>query len=219
MAVRNNAMLPRIIFHGTRSLHSEIAGKGSEDVARRADGIAGGKFGALVSSSFPMPDGVQIMLEGNMAGTSGGSKERTNEANSTGPNVSSEDSTELGQKVAEALFVLFTLGSSVYVLILIGTSVYFHLEAQKEEMTKEEMTKEEMTLESIKNLKEYTRRLNENTRWLNENRRRIEEDMKRIQELNAPMSERTSSVASRMLLGSALTFGVTTIMFVIERYC
>ena len=153
-----------------------------------------------------MPDGVQIMLQGNMAGTSGGSKERTNEANSTGPNVSSEDSTELGQKVAETLLVLFAVGSSVYVLILIGLPVYVHLKGRKEEMTKEEMT-----LESMK-------RLNENTRRLNENRRRIEEDTNRLQELNAPMSERTSSIASRMLLGSALAYGVTTIMFVIERY-
>ena len=35
---------------------------------------------------------------------------------------------------------------------------------------------------------------------------------KRIQELNAPKSERLSSIASSMLLGSALTFGVTMIM-------
>ena len=207
MAVRNTALLPQTLFHGTRSLHSGMAGKGLEDVTRRADGIVGGKFGTLVSSSFPMPDGVQIMLEGNMAATSGGSKEPTTKANSASPNVSSEDSTERGQKVAETLFVLYVFSSAVYVLVLFGSFVYNDLKSQKEEMTLES-TDDFVYLQKQKEL------LAENDEMIG----RIAEQKKRIQELAAPMFEWISSIAARMLLGSALAFGVTAIMFVIERY-
>ena len=43
----------------------------------------------------------------------------------------------------------------------------------------------------------------------------VKDRKKRIQELSAPTSEQTSSIASRLLLGSALGFGATMIMSVI----
>ena len=142
-----------------------------------------------------------------MAATSGGSKEPTTKADSTGPNVSSEDSTELGQKVAETLFVLYVFSSAIYVSILIGSFVYNDLKGREEEMTLE-------STDDFVYLQKQKRLLAENDKMID----RIAEQKKRIQELAAPMFEWISSIAARMLLGSALAFRVATIMFVIERY-
>ena len=94
IAVRITALLPQIPFHGIRSLHSEIPGKGSEDVTQRLDGIAGDKLSALVSFPFPMPNRIQINLEGNKAATSSVSNEPATKPKSASPNVSSKDSTK-----------------------------------------------------------------------------------------------------------------------------
>ena len=92
MAIRTTALLPQILFHGTRTLHSEIPGKGSEDVTQRPDGIAGDKCSTLVSSSSPMPNSIQSIHERNTAANSGGSDELAIKANSTSPNMSSKES-------------------------------------------------------------------------------------------------------------------------------
>ncbi|CAF9941659.1 hypothetical protein IMSHALPRED_002838 [Imshaugia aleurites] len=127
MAVKAAPLLPQIPFHETRRLHSEIPGKGSEDVTQRPDGTAGEKFSALVSSSSPMPKSIQI-IEGNTAATSGGFNEPATKTDSTGPNMSSKDFTKStcpnqsssnegsGPGVLLSLFFVFGVPFFVYLI-------------------------------------------------------------------------------------------------------
>ena len=133
MAVRTTALLPQILLHGARSLHSGLPGKGSEDVTQRPDGTAGDKFSVLVSSSSPMPNRIQIIHEGNTAANSDGSNELATKANSTSPNMLSKDSIKSTcpnqSSSDEASYLAFLVARLLFYLVL---SIFIYLKGWKD---------------------------------------------------------------------------------------
>ena len=325
MAVRTTALLPQNPFHGIRSLHSEIPGKGSEDVTQRLDGIAGDKLSALVSSSSPMPNSIQINLEGNKAATSSVSNEPATKPKSASPNVSSKDSTKStrpdvsrsAERVLNATILSFLIvfcglplltylkgredGAQDLTAQLPDSEIFTERESLRKKQEKLRSNDESVILHNHDGLQKQAKRLAEEAETLNRKYldhvrqramvierklkkqkasietvnalkhlheaviaglfldkpyarkvgglcletlsadkdaakdemgqiRRMKEALqsrekeleveamdrkKRIQELNAPKSEPISSIASKMLLGSAVAFGATMIMSVI----
>ena len=120
MAVRNTTLLPQNLVHGIRRLHSEMVGKGSEDLTQRPDGIAGDKFSALVSSSCPMSN--SIILEESTAAISGGSNKPANNAESASPTTSSKGHTNSTDANLSSSGELYGLASFFCILGLFGIS-------------------------------------------------------------------------------------------------
>lgn len=85
MATKKTSRLPQILFPRTRRLQSGISGKGLENFD---------EFKALVSSPSPMPNHIQIILDGKTATTLANANEPAARANSTSPNTSSGNSTK-----------------------------------------------------------------------------------------------------------------------------
>ena len=131
MAVRTTALLPQILFHRSQSLHSELLGKGLEDVTQRPDGIAGDKFSALVSSSSPMPNRIQIIHEGNT--TANSANELTTKENSTSPNMLSKDSIKSTcpdqASSDESSYLAFLVARLLFCLVL---SIFIYLKGWKD---------------------------------------------------------------------------------------
>ncbi|KAF6232425.1 hypothetical protein HO173_009304 [Letharia columbiana] len=94
MAAKTTPPLPQILLRGIRRLHSEVSGKDPENFTQRPRVIAGDKFSALVWSSSPMPNNIQIILDGKTATISGSSNERATKADATSPNTPSQNSAE-----------------------------------------------------------------------------------------------------------------------------
>ena len=287
MAVRNTALLPQILVHGTRSFHSEGPGKGSEDVTQRPDGIAGYKFSALVTSSSPMPSNTKIILFTIII--SGlpiymylkGRKDGAQDLTAQLPDCKFFTEREALRKEHEKLKLMYEdmpigldnglqeqrikLAQKVETLDreelehlrqramvlerrLKPQRPSADIDAAKDHISRirriqedvksrvkelEHLRQRAMVLERrlkpqgqsadndaakddasrIRGIKEAPKSREKEL----EAQTKAKDQKKRIQELNEPKSERVSSVASSMLFGSALAFGVTMIMSVVEN--
>lgn len=90
MATKITTPSPRTMFHGMRRFYSDVPGKVPENSTQRHHVISGDGYNMLVSSSSPMPDKIQIILEKETASISGNFNEPATKADSINPNTSSQ---------------------------------------------------------------------------------------------------------------------------------